>query len=118
MKAPVYLLLAAGLVLAGCGDSGDKTAAQSTNAATGSSPLSAPADYVGALGNSKQKAVKTADTATLDQAIQLFNVEKGRNPKDLNELVSEKYIPKLPDAPYGMKLDYDAAAGKVKVVPQ
>ena len=46
------------------------------------------------------------------------NVENGRNPKDLNELVEKKTIPKLPDAPRGMKLDYDATAGKVKVVPQ
>lgn len=119
MKAPLYLSLAAGLVLVGCGDGGDKPAAPATNAtSSGSSPLSAPADYVGALGNSKQKALKTADTASLDKAIEMFNVDKGRNPKDLNELVAEKYIPKIPDVPLGMKLEYDAAAGKVKIVPQ
>ena len=48
----------------------------------------------------------------------MFNVEHGRNPKDLNELVEEKLIPRIPDVPRGMKLDYDAAAGKVKVVKQ
>ena len=46
----------------------------------------------------------------------MFNVEKGRNPKDLNELVRRSSFPKIPAAPYGMKLEYDAAAGKVKVV--
>ena len=58
------------------------------------------------------------DTTSLNQAIQMFNVEHGRNPKDLNELVEKKFIPKIPDAPRGMKLQYDATAGKVKVVPQ
>ena len=58
------------------------------------------------------------DTTSLNQAIQMFNVDKGRYPKDLNELVAEKYVPKLPAAPIGTKLEYDATAGKVKVVKQ
>jgi len=73
---------------------------------------------VGALGKAQQTAIKTVDTTFLNQAIQMFSVEHGRNPKDLNELVEGKFIPKIPDAPYGMKLEYDAAAGKVKVVKQ
>ena len=48
----------------------------------------------------------------------MFNVEQGRNPKDLNELVEKKFIPRLPAAPTGMKLEYDATAGKVTVVKQ
>ena len=80
--------------------------------------MSAPADYVGALGKAQQGAVKTVDTTSLNQAIQLFNVDQGRNPKDLNELVEKKFIPKIPDAPRGMKLEYDAGAGKAKVVPE
>ena len=118
MKMPFYLSLAAGLLLAGCGGESDKSATATNTTSSGSTPLSAPADYVGALGKAKQTAEKTADTATLNQAIQMFNVDKGRYPKDLNELVAEKYIPKIPAAPYGMKLDYDATAGKVKVVKQ
>jgi hypothetical protein len=118
MKQSFCLPLAASLLLIGCGESSNQPG-QATNAADGgSSPLSAPADYVGALGKAQQAAVKTVDTTSLNQAIQLFNVEHGRNPKDLNELVEKKFIPKLPDAPRGMKLDYDAAAGKVKVVKQ
>ena len=118
MKRSFCLSLAAGLLLIGCGQKADKPA-QPTNAAVGgSSPLSAPADYVGALGKAQQLAVKTVDTTSLNQAIQMFNVENGRNPKDLNELVQKKFIPSLPAAPYGMKLEYDAAEGKVKVVKQ
>jgi hypothetical protein len=62
--------------------------------------------------------VKTVDVASLNQALQLFNVQEDRFPKDLNELVEKKYIPKIPDAPYGMKIVYDAKAGNVKVVKQ
>ena len=115
MRITFGLSLLAGLLVVGCGESSDKPS-QGTNTASGSSPLSAPADYVGALGKAQQTAAKTADTSSLNQAIQMFNVENGRNPKDLNELVEKKTIPRLPDAPRGMKLDYDAAAGKVTVV--
>ena len=51
-------------------------------------------------------------------AIQMFNVQEGRFPKDLNELVESKLISKVPDAPYGMKIVYDPAAGKITVVKQ
>jgi len=110
--------LAAGLLLVGCGDQSSSPPAATNANASGSSPLSAPADYIGALGKAQQTAVKTVDTTSLNQALDLFNVDKGRYPKDLNELVTEKYVPKLPAAPTGMKLDYDAASGKVKVVKQ
>ena len=118
MKTSFCLSLAASLLLIGCGESSDKPAQPTNGAAGGSSPLSAPADYVGALGKAQQTAVKTVDTTSLNQAIQMFNVENGRNPKDLNELVQKKFIPSIPAPPYGMKLEYDAAEGKVKVVKQ
>ena len=118
MKRSFYLSLAATLLLIGCGQSSDKPAQPTNGTAGGSSPLSAPADYVGALGKAQQTAVKTVDTTSLNQAIQMFNVENGRNPTDLNELVQKKFIPSIPAAPYGMKLEYDAAEGKVKVVKQ
>src|ERR1035441_6715690 len=118
MKRLFCLSLAARLLLIGCGQSNDKPAQTTNGAAGGSSPLSAPADYVGALGKAQQVAIKTVDTTSLNQAVQLFNVDQGRYPKDLNELVEKKFIPKLPDAPRGMKLEYDATAGKVTVVKQ
>src|SRR6266571_8659876 len=106
-------------LLVGCGEKSDKPAPGATNAAnTGGSPLTAPVDYLRAAGKAQQSAVKTVDTTSLNQAIQLFNVEKGRNPKDLNELVQEKFIPQIPAAPYGTKLVYDAGAGKVSVVKE
>jgi len=47
----------------------------------------------------------------------LFNVQEGRLPKTLDELVPN-YLGKLPPTPLGTKLVYDATAGTVKVVQQ
>jgi len=60
-------------------------------------------------------AVKTIDVSYLNNAVQLFNTQEGRLPKDLNELVPN-YVGKLPATPYGTKLDYDPNTGQVKVV--
>jgi hypothetical protein len=54
----------------------------------------------------------------LNENLNLFNVQEGRYPNDLNELVTKKYLPYIPDPPAGMKLVYDAAQGKVSVAPQ
>jgi hypothetical protein len=119
MNKPLVVLLGAGLLLAGCGgDSSNKPAAGTTNSASSGNPLDAPGDYLKALGKGQQSAVKTIDTTSLDKAIQMFGVDQGRNPRDLNELVEKKYIPRIPDTPYGTKLVYDADAGSVKVVPK
>ena len=115
----LLIALSAGLLLAGCGgDNSTKPAAGTTNTASSGNPLDAPGDYLKALGKGQQSAVKTVDTTSLDKAIQMFGVDQGRNPRDLNELVEKKYMPRIPDAPYGTKLVYDANAGTVKVVPQ
>ena len=105
------------LFFVGCGDNSSKSAS-GTNSATGGSVATAPVDYLSTAAKAQQNAVKTVDTTSLDKAIQLFNVEKGRNPKDLNELISEKYIREIPTPPYGTKLDYDPNSGRVSVVKQ
>jgi hypothetical protein len=118
MKSIVFLPLVALMAVAGCKPSGDSQTTSSTSTNSSGGVLQAPADYVGALGRAEQNAGKTADVASLNQAIQMFQVDKGRFPKDLDELVQEKYLKKVPDAPYGMKIDYDASTGTVKVVKQ
>jgi hypothetical protein len=119
MKLPAYLSLCGVLWLAGCGDHQD-TPAKSTNTAAGGgggTPVNASGgDYLGTLVKGQQTAAKVVDTAALNQAVQLFNAQEGRNPKDLNELVTSKMIGSIPEAPAGMKLDYDPATGTVKVV--
>ena len=118
MKASHVLALAAFILTAGCGDKSSKPAASANTNAASSSPLTAPVDYLGALNKAQQTAGKTADTASINQAIHLFQVDKGRYPQDLDELVREKYLPRLPQPPYGMKFTYDANVGQVKVVKQ
>jgi hypothetical protein len=106
------MLVAAALVSGGCGKE------QNSTPTAAHTPASAPAGYLGTLARGQQVAVKTIDVTSLNQEIQLFNVQEGRNPKDLDELVAMKYLGALPNPPPGMKLVYDAAQGKASVAPQ
>jgi hypothetical protein len=97
---------------------GQKAAAMNDAISNNSSGsvLSAPADYLGAAVKAKQNAVKTIDVTSLNSSIQQFYAGEGRFPKDLQEVVSKKYITQIPAVPVGMKLQYDANAGEVKMV--
>lgn len=94
--------------MTGCGDNHSQKAAADTNAPTG---------YLGTLVEAKKSSEKKIDVAYLNQALQMFNVQEGHYPKTLQEL-TPNYVAKIPDAPLGYKLDYDATKGEVKVVPQ
>ena len=118
MKSSLMLGAVLGLVLVGCGDSSNKPATNSTNTPTGGNVLTAPVDYLNSAAKGQQSAVKTVDVTSLNKALDLFNVQEGRFPKDLNELVAKKYIPEIPTPPFGTKIEYDANAGTVKVVKQ
>ena len=116
----VFSLMVIAAVMAGCNQNAaaDKSTAAATNASSSENPLNAPGNYLSALGKGQKDAVKTVDTTSINKAVELFNVDQGRNPKDLNELVEKKYLPQIPAAPFGMKLQYDANSGKVSVVKQ
>ena len=92
------------VLLAGCGQNSTPQT-QAVN----------PADVNNPLVNAKRTADKTIDVSFINQAVQLFNVQEGRLPKSLDELVP-KYIAKLPETPMGYKISYDAAKGKASVV--
>jgi|SRR6516162_692936 len=118
--------MSAGLLLTGCGNSSSTNQPATTNAAAtntadtnfaSGNPITAVPDYIGAVGNAQKYAVKQIDLSYLHQAIEQFNVSEGRYPKSLQELVPN-YMGKIPDAPYGSKLDYDPSTGTVKVVPK
>jgi hypothetical protein len=113
MKLSVFLSIACASFLIGCGDK-STPATPATNVPTGA--MNAPASYLGALASGQSRAIKTVDMASLNEAAQMFNVQEGRFPKDLNELVASKLIARIPDAPNGMKIEYDPATGKSSVV--
>lgn len=100
---------------AGCGGRPKETPATATNAA--SNPLTAPADYVGAVGQAQKTAAKVVDLVQVQQAIRQFQAGEGRNPKTLEELIKEGYLAALPRLPAGLKFDYNPATGQVKAVP-
>jgi len=117
MKGIVLLSAVALFFVVGCGQSGSPSQS-STNTAAENATKADNVPYIGAMAKAERSAGATSDMATLKPAIDQFQVDKGRYPKDLNELVTEKYISKVPEAPYGMKIDYDPATGAVKVVKQ
>jgi hypothetical protein len=98
MKISLLLSAALALVVSGCGKSSDAPSA-----------ATAPTDYLKSVTDAKHSADKTVDTAALIKAVDMFNVQEGRFPKDLNELVTKKIIPQI---------EYDAKTGTVKVVKQ
>jgi hypothetical protein len=123
MKSTLVFGMALAVLAAGCGGAGSDNSkagsGQPTNSGSSEgSVVTAPVDYLGALGKAKQNATKTVDVAAVNEATRRFQVEVGRLPKDLNELVQEKYLPRLPATPYGMTLVYDPVTGETKVVKQ
>ena len=127
MKTLFCLSLLSLFAVAGCGkkemppaDTSTNKAAAFNNAISNNSsgnPMTAPVDYLGAVAKAQQSSLKAIDTAYINQAVQQFQAMEGHLPKDLQELVTEKYLVRLPQVPHGMKLEYEAATGKVKVVP-
>jgi hypothetical protein len=109
------MLVATTLVLGGCGKEQNPPP---PTPASAPAPATAAGGYMGTLARGQQTAVKTIDVTSLNEEIRLFNVQEGRNPKDLDELVTMKYLPLVPHPPAGMKLVYDAGEGKVSVAPE
>ena len=115
MKSLAPLFAAACFFLIGC--QGEKKEAAPADTSSGN-PLTAPADYVGAIGKAQKSAQKTIGALGLDQALKTFYAEEGRYPATLEEMVSKGTLPSVPTPPPGMKYDYDSKAGTIKVVPQ
>jgi len=116
MKSTTLLPLVALVVATGCNQSDNSSQAGSTNRSLTND--GAFGQYVGGLQQAQQNAGKTVDVASLSEEIRLFQVDKGRYPNSLDELVQANFIKKVPDAPMGMKIDYNPETGEVKVVNQ
>lgn len=107
MKPTFALISLLGALLAGCGEKPGTPA--KTDAATG------PGDYLKSAAKAQKSAVKAVDTVALNKAIEMFYVQEGRFPKDLDEVVEKKFISEIPPAPVGMQIVYDAKAGMVRI---
>ncbi len=114
MKTSALGLAAALLVLAGC--SKQETSPPPAVESASGNPVTAPADYLGAVGKAKRVAEKTVDAASLNQAVQLFYAQEDRFPKDLNELVTDQYLPAIPPPPAGMRWEYNPQTGTLRAV--
>lgn len=97
-----------------CGCKEKKPTPQADNSS--GNPLSAPADYLGAVNKAQKSAQRSIGNVNFDQTIKSFFAEEGRFPNSLDELKSKGVA--IPDAPPGMKWSYDPATGQVKAVPQ
>lgn len=117
MKSTALIPLVALIIATGCNqpDNSSQSAGSANRNMTNDGAFG---QYIGGLAQAKQTAGKTVDVASLNEEIQMFHVDKGRFPNSLDELVQDNYIKRVPDAPYGMKIDYNADSGEVKVVNQ
>jgi hypothetical protein len=106
--------LATLLILAGCSKQ-ETPSPQPAESASGN-PVTAPVDYIGAVGRAKKVAEKTVDAVSLNQAIQLFYAQEDRFPKDLNELVADGHIARIPAPPAGMAWKYNPQTGAITAV--
>jgi len=119
MKAKNLLWLPAALALIGCG--GEKPAesqkpAQTNKTETSASPLTAPADYAGAVGRALQVSKKVAGLTQVQTAVRQFQAGEGRLPASLNEVIQKGYLAGIPKLPPNMRLEYDPRTGAVKAV--
>lgn len=117
LRPPALAFLVACVLLPGCGGD-DQPSPAVTNSAASGNPIMAPVDYLGAVGKAKSAAERTIDTAGISRAIQTFHAGEGRFPATLGELVSEGYLPRLPEPPTGQQFVYDSRDGSFKVAPR
>jgi hypothetical protein len=116
MKSLIPILVLA-VVAAGSGCGKKEEPKKPAEGTSSGNPLTAPVDYLGAVGKAKTTVTKNLDLANVAQAVKMFEAAEERLPKSLSELVEKGYLPKLPVAPQGQKLSYDANTGQVKLVP-
>jgi hypothetical protein len=116
MKPLSFVLVLGGLCLAGCDEPSSTPApAMNSNASSGN-PLTAPVDYLGAVNAAQKQAANVVALTSLQQGIQAFQAGEDRLPANLQELVSEGYLPRLPDTPRGFGFDYNPRSGQVRLV--
>lgn len=115
MKRILVLFVAALPVLSGCGKKSDRTEKNLLTNNSSGNPLTAPVDYLGAVNEGRKSAVRRIDIASLQNAINLFQAQEDRYPKDLNELAQKRYIQSVPELPAGSRFIYNSQTGEIKI---
>jgi len=77
--------------------------------------INAPGEYGKVMSRALKKTKSLDNLMILKNKINTFQIQEGRYPSSLNELVEKKYIEKLPQPPEGMKYYYDSSNGKIDV---
>lgn len=72
----------------------------------------APVDYLGAVNQAQRSSENRIALLGVQQAIGQFQIMENRLPQNLGELVAKGYLPRLPKAPKGFSIAYDAQTGK------
>lgn len=111
---PAFAL--AGLLVACNGSDSKPAETKQEPQKLGENPVAAPLDYIAAIGKAQKASIGRLEQARLVDAIQKFEASEGRPPKELTELVPG-FIPAIPPAPKGMRLEYKAADGSFMFVP-
>ena len=78
-------------------------------------PFNAAEKYGGVMGTALKRSKAMEDILYLKNKINTFQIQEGRYPSSLDELVEKKYIEKLPQPPAGMTFHYDPSTGSVDV---
>lgn len=115
MKPLLIPALALALALTACSPD-PKPEPKKEPSKLGENPVAAPLDYIAAVGKAQKASIGQLEKARLIDAIQKFEASESRPPKDLNELVPG-FIPAIPPAPKGMRLEYNAGDGSFMFVP-
>ncbi len=78
-------------------------------------PMNAVEKYGGVMSKTLKKSKAMDDLLYIKNKINTFQIQEGRYPDSLNELVEKKYLDKLPEPPKGMSFHYEPSTGKVDV---
>lgn len=80
-------------------------------------PLNAPREYGKIMERAMKKAKSMDSIIYLRNKIHTFQLQEGRYPYSLDELIEKGYINKeeMPKPPEGMQFVYDPKTGKVEV---
>jgi len=78
-------------------------------------PMNAVEKYGGVMSKTLKKSKAMDGMMYIKNKINTFQMQEGRYPSSLNELVEKRYLDKLPEPPKGMTFNYDPATGNIDV---